>query len=104
MSNLFFAQLWAKFFGGVDPSASGDHSSPPPWDPWELDSEFFAAMSQWTIDNPETTLNRVFDAMCTGIENGQPLLELIPDSPFPARSLVKALGYLLTLGRVRDPH
>jgi hypothetical protein len=71
------------------------------WDPWELDPKFFKAMSRWTVDHPETTLDRVLDNICVGIENGKDLLELIPDSPFPARSLIKALGYLVKLGTVR---
>jgi hypothetical protein len=57
-------------------------------------------MSRWTVDHPETTLHRVFDNICTGIDNGKDLVELIPDSPFPGRSLVKAIGYLVKLGTV----
>jgi hypothetical protein len=74
---------------------------PPPWDPWTLDSDFFDSMSQWAIDHPESSLDRVFDKICVGIDNGMPLLDLIPDSPFPARSLVEALGHLVKLGVVR---
>jgi hypothetical protein len=72
----------------------------PTWDSWELDSNFFKAMTRWTIDHPETTLHHVLDNMCVGIGNGKDLLELIPDSPFPARSLIKAIGYLVKLGTV----
>jgi hypothetical protein len=76
--------------------------SPPPsgWDSWELDPKFFKAMSRWTIDHPETTLDCVLDNICAGIDNRKDLLDLIPDSPFPARSLVAALGYLVKLGAV----
>ena len=73
---------------------------PSEWDSWELDPEFFKAMSRWTIDHPETTLDRVLDDICAGIDNGKDLLKLIPDSPFPARSLVTGLGYLIKLGAV----
>ncbi|KIM76096.1 hypothetical protein PILCRDRAFT_13006 [Piloderma croceum F 1598] len=55
-------------------------------------------MSRWTIDHPATTLDRVLDNICAGIDNRKDLLELIPDSPFPARSLVTGLGYLVKLG------
>jgi len=58
-------------------------------------------MSQWTIHHRETTLARVLDNICVGIDHGKDLVELIPDSPFPARGLVKALGYLVTLGNVK---
>jgi hypothetical protein len=57
-------------------------------------------MSRWTIDHPETTLDRVLDNIRARIDNGKDLLELIPDSPFPARSLITGLGYLVKLGAV----
>jgi hypothetical protein len=57
-------------------------------------------MSRWTLEHPETKLDRVFDNICVAIDNGKDIIELIPDSPFPARSLVKALGYLVKLGTV----
>jgi hypothetical protein len=80
--------------------SAGLSSPPSEWDSWELDPKFFKAMSRWTIDHPETTLDRVLDNICAGIDNGKDLLDLIPDSPFPARSLVTALGYLVKLGAV----
>ena len=80
--------------------SAGFSSPPSEWESWELDPEFFKAMSRWTIDHPETTLDRVLDDICVGIDNGQDLVELIPDVPFPARSLVKALAYLVKLGAV----
>jgi hypothetical protein len=75
-------------------------SSSLPWDSWDLSPEFFKAMSHWTIDHPATMLEHVLDDICVGINSGRDLLGLIPDSPFPACSLVIALGYLVTLGRV----
>jgi hypothetical protein len=65
-------------------------------------TEFFGAVSRWTIDHPESTLDRILDRLCTAVENGQPLLDLVPDSPFPARSLIKGIAHLLQLDRVRD--
>jgi hypothetical protein len=80
--------------------SAGLSSPPSEWESWELDPEFFKAMSRWTIKHPETTLDRVLDDICVGIDKGKDLVELIPDAPFPARSLVKALGYLIKLGAV----
>jgi len=57
-------------------------------------------MSHWTVDHPETTLDRVLDNIQVGIDNGKDIVDLIPDSPFPARSLVKGLAYLVKLGIV----
>jgi hypothetical protein len=97
----FFGNMWDRIFGDTNVPVTSP-SAPPPWDPWELDPEFFAAMSQWTIDHPESTLDRILDRLCSAIENGQPLLDLIPDSPFPAHSLIKGITHLLQLGRVRE--
>lgn len=99
----FFENMWDRMFGDLDqPSSTPSPSASPPWDPWELNPEFFAAMSRWTISHPESTLDRILDKLCIAIENGQPLLELIPDSPFPARGLIKGIIHLLQLGRVCD--
>lgn len=75
-------------------------SSPPPWDAWDLDPAFFAALSRWTAAHPESTLDRVLEKICIGIDNGKDLLVLVPDSPFPARGLLGALAYLVKLGAV----
>jgi hypothetical protein len=72
----------------------------PPWDPWEIDPQFVQALSEWSHEHPESTLERVFDKINTGLENAQPLFELIPDNPFPARGLVTALAHLVKLGLV----
>lgn len=72
-----------------------------PWNTWALDEEFFAALSCWTIANPETGIDRVLDKVCIAIEANRDFIECIPDSPFPARSLVKALCQLLKVGTVR---
>jgi len=97
----FFGNMWDRIFGGTDEHVTAP-SAPPPWDPWELNPEFFAAMSRWTIDHPESTLDRILERLCTAIESGQSLLELIPDRPFPARSLIQGITRLLQLGRVRE--
>jgi hypothetical protein len=113
---IFFESLWHKLLGNgpryycfsqqtnslpLNCLVSADLSSSElPWDPWELDPKFFKAMSRWTIDHPETTLDRVLDNICAGIDKGTDLVDLIPNSPFPACSLVKALGYLVKLGAV----
>jgi hypothetical protein len=95
----FFGNMWDRIFGDIDEPVTG---TSPPWDPWELNPEFFAAMSRWTIEHPESTLDKILDKLCTAIDNSQPLLDLIPDSPFPARSLIKGIAHLLQLGKVCD--
>ena len=52
-----------------------------------------------SMDN-QTTLDRVLAHVFIGIESGKDLLEIIPDSPFPAHSLIKAPASLAKLGVV----
>lgn len=75
-------------------------AEPPPWDDWDLDPNFFTALSRWTIKHPDSSLDRVFENICVGIDSGKSLFELIPNSPFPARGLIGALGHLVKLGAV----
>jgi hypothetical protein len=72
----------------------------PPWEAWALDQEFFGALIRWTITHPESTLDRVLDNICVGIDKGQDIIDCIPEGLFPARSLVEALGRLVKLGTV----
>ena len=43
---------------------------------------------------------RTLDNICRHLEAGKELFEVIPDQPFPARSLFKALSCLVKLGVV----
>ena len=72
-----------------------------PWDDWDLDPKFFAALSNWTLDNPDSSLDHIMEVICNRIDDSKNILELIPSSPFPARGLVEALTYLVKLGAVR---
>jgi hypothetical protein len=110
----FFEYLWDRLRGGRmrmpdEPrsyyrTSASEHPLisrvDPPWDSWELDPEFFKALSEWTLENPDTSLNSLLDNICVGIDRGRDLLELVPDYPFPARSLLCALGTLVKLGAV----
>jgi len=75
-------------------------ASSPPWGTWTLDENFFAALARWTIDNPESSIGRILDKICVAIDNSAEVVNFIPDSPFPARSLVQALTALVKVGRV----
>ncbi|KAG6918837.1 hypothetical protein DXG01_011242 [Tephrocybe rancida] len=68
-------------------------------DTWSLDPAFFQALSEWTRDNPETPLGRILSKVKSRLENGVgDYIDLIPDSPFPARSLFKGLAALVHVG------
>ncbi|KAG6916017.1 hypothetical protein DXG01_008785 [Tephrocybe rancida] len=71
-----------------------------PWEKWELDVHFFTALSQWTKENPQTSLDRVLINVDQAIQHGREFFEAIPDGVFPARGLVKALAQLIKLGKV----
>ncbi|KAG6816563.1 hypothetical protein H0H87_004923 [Tephrocybe sp. NHM501043] len=75
-------------------------SPPPPWERWELDATFLNALSEWTTTNPGFTLAHILEHANLAIDQGRDLVDLIPDSPFPARGLVKALMQLVKLGAV----
>ncbi|KAG6829225.1 hypothetical protein H0H92_005227 [Tricholoma furcatifolium] len=51
------------------------------------------------LQHPQSTLSKVLGNINDAIENAQPFLALIPDSPFPAQSLVKGLAQVLQLGQ-----
>ncbi|KZP07800.1 hypothetical protein FIBSPDRAFT_803637 [Athelia psychrophila] len=55
-------------------------------------------MSRWNRKHPESSLKSVMDNICSVIESGADVMGFIPDSPFPARTLVTALVSLLRLG------
>jgi hypothetical protein len=75
-------------------------ASPPPWSSWSLDEQFFGALSRWTVQNFGSSLTHVLDQISAGLDTAKDLSSLIPDAPFPARSLVEALLSLLKLGLV----
>ena len=58
-------------------------------------------MEAWETEHPESTFAKVIEKVNSAITMCQPFLGHIPDSPFPARSLIQGLAYLLQLGAVR---
>ncbi|KZP32455.1 hypothetical protein FIBSPDRAFT_944011 [Athelia psychrophila] len=90
---LFFKSLWDKFQKD-EPTGKQPSSSPS----WEFDPDFFKAMSRWNRKHPESSLKSVMDKIFSVIENSADVTQFIPDSPFPARTLVTALVSLLKLG------
>jgi hypothetical protein len=101
----FFKALWNKLRRKRAQSSvleSNDSPQPKvPWDDWDLDPMFFTALSKWTLDHPDNSLDRVMGVICDRIGDSKDILKLIPSSPFPARELVMALTYLVKLGAVR---
>jgi len=58
-------------------------------------------MEEWERDHPESTFAKIIENVDNVIKTGKPFLEVIPDSPFPARSVIHGLAHLLQLGAVR---
>jgi hypothetical protein len=72
-----------------------------PWEEnWKLDEKFFQDLGSWNEQHPDSTLLKVMDTVNNAVTQGKDFIDFIPDSPFPARSLVKGFGYLLSLGVV----
>ncbi|KZP06619.1 hypothetical protein FIBSPDRAFT_939928 [Athelia psychrophila] len=89
----FFNSIWDTFQKDEQARKQPSSSSS-----WELDPDFFKAMSQWTKKHPESSLKSVMDKIFSVIDSSADVMEFIPDSPFPARTLVKSLVSLLKLG------
>jgi hypothetical protein len=77
-------------------------ASPPPWNSWSLDEQFFGSLCRWTLQNPGSSLTEVLNKIRASIDITKDLRGLIPNAPFPARSLIEALLSLLKLGIVRS--
>ena len=73
---------------------------PPSRAAWDLDPAFFKALSRWTLDNPKVNSDEVVQHIFDGVLDCTELLDCIPDSPFPVRTLVKALSSLVKASTV----
>ena len=74
----------------------------PPWKGWEPDPDFLHELHKWNIAHKDDKLPIVLTKVNSVLES-KPLevaLEFIPNQPFPAKSLVKALISLFLLGSV----
>jgi hypothetical protein len=81
--------------------SSSTASPPPPWGVWHLDSDFLANLNAWTAKHPDKNrLPTVLKAISDAIDSSEDWLDYIPESPFPAKSLVTALTALLNFGVV----
>jgi hypothetical protein len=78
-----------------------DRSHLPLDEDWKLDKKFFSDMRAWKDQHPESTLLKVMEKVNDAVSKNVPFADLVPDAPFPARGLVKALAHLLALGVVR---
>lgn len=78
---------------------------PPPWDEnWKLDDKFFKDLADWDSKHQDSTFLGVVEKIKDAIITCKPVIGLIPDTPFPARTLVQALSYFLQLGVVGFTH
>jgi hypothetical protein len=59
---------------------------------WDLDPMFFEALSRWMLDSPKSKVDQVLQQIFDEVGNCTALLDIIPDSPFPVHTLVKALA------------
>jgi hypothetical protein len=70
-----------------------------PWDEnWKSDEKFFQDMDGWKDRHPDSTQMKVTEKVNEAVTKNLPFADLVPDSPFPARGLIKALAHLLALG------
>ena len=95
----------SPFSNLVGPPSSKDPSRlAAPWQKWEPDSNFLSELHKWNIAHKDDNLPTVL-AKVNSILESNPLeaaLKFISDSPFPAKSLIKAMIGLFLLGSVSD--
>ena len=86
------------------PSSKAHPQSAPPWQGWEPDSTFLYELHKWNLAHKDDKLPVVLAKVNKVLESNplQSALEIIPDNPFPAKSLVKAIISLFLLGSVSD--
>ncbi|KAF8055889.1 hypothetical protein FPV67DRAFT_1788009 [Lyophyllum atratum] len=89
-----------NYRSGVRIHLSSPSHDATPWEAWELDMDFFTALSRWTLELPEDTLDRLFNDVCGAIEHNREFIEVIPDSVFPTRGLLKSLEHITKLDNV----
>lgn len=70
------------------------------WKNWVIDPQFLASLAEWNQKHPESTLDKILDKISKKIDSASDYTSLIPDTPFPARSLVEGLCKLVHLGVV----
>ena len=74
------------------------------WERWEPDSNFLSDLRKWNKTHENDKLPAVLDKVNSILESKslEAALEFIPDNPFPAKSLVKAIINLFLLGSVSE--
>jgi hypothetical protein len=76
-----------------------------PWTEWEVENDFLQELDEWNRCNRENTVIRVLRRVHDKLDvlespSFQEVLDLIPNSPFPACTLVKCLLNILLVGLV----
>ena len=74
------------------------------WQGWEPDQDFLYKLYEWNKKHKDDKLPAVLAKVnnILDLESFQAALDCIPDNPFPAKSLVKAMIRLFQLGSVSD--
>jgi hydroxypyruvate isomerase len=82
-----------------------------PWERWEVDNdrEFLQTLQKWNASKPESSLDQVMKKVQEKLnqvadlaesETVKVVMELIPNNPFPAGTLVKGLVSVMVIGVV----
>jgi hypothetical protein len=74
----------------------------PSWCPISLDSDVLRSLHDWDRNHPDHRIPSVLDRIATAMESFafKTALDLIPNAPFPAGTVVKALAAVVALGLV----
>jgi hypothetical protein len=97
-------KIWVSSFSNLPDIIQDQSRLAPPWERWEPDPDFLYELHKWNIAHKEDKIPAVLAKVYSVLESKplQAALEFIPDSPFPAKLLVKAMISLFLLGSVSD--
>jgi hypothetical protein len=75
----------------------------PDWEAWNIDGDAIFKLRAWGAGRENSNWRKLDDTIDSSLksETLKALRDFIPDSPFPAKTLVKALLSIVQLGIVR---
>ncbi|KAF7358159.1 hypothetical protein MVEN_00864200 [Mycena venus] len=85
----------------INPYLKSTHTLPDPdWQAWKIDNKSISELREWGASHGDSNWRKLADKIHAALESKtlEAVQDFIPDSPFPAKTLVKALLSIVQLG------
>ncbi|KAF8169716.1 hypothetical protein K438DRAFT_226272 [Mycena galopus ATCC 62051] len=84
----------------INPYLEFTHTLPPMWEAWNIDGDSISQLQAWGAGHESSKWRKLAEKIHDALESKtcEAIQEFIPDSPFPAKTLVKALLSIVQLG------